>query len=179
MVIYMGIYFREDKIFFVDKSLVINKIFKSLLFGRIIDKNLFINEFNEFLKINNIKIGLIGSKLKIVKNAYFNLSDIYFLEQIFLDMGFLKIEFLDINTFYLNKEDVYIELNQDYLVYKNNIYILNDINNLKVFLSLILPCDVNIVLYGNNPLIPKIVLKDKNIYYVDNYENFIVDALKK
>ena len=177
----MFIFLSDNEIFIINKQKIINNKLKSISKGYIINKDEFINEFGKLLKKEKIKLKILASNIKIIKNSYFKKADLFYFENIFNELGFGKIEFLDIKELF-NKEATYIEINNTYLVI-NDLGLYLDLNYYKdipriieYFADLL---NDKIILYGLNKIIPLIKLKNKEVFYVDNYLKFIPDSLLK
>jgi len=178
----MIVYLVDKVINIINKNKVISSEFKSLNKGMIDDKDLFIIEFKELMKVNKIRGKLLNDNIKII-NTYYNKRDQFYLEAIFTELGFFKVIFEDIKGIFLNNDYSYIEINNTYLV----IYLDNRIGiDIKYFNDALEVINIfkdklkdNIILFGVNEIIPKIKIKNKNIYYLDNYEDYIIKKFIK
>lgn len=180
---------KEIKVYFVDDILklvyngrIIEKKLKNIISkGRVINREKFMEEFMNLLKKEKIKNRLFGDKIHVIKNLYFNVSDEFFLEHIFLDLGFVKVIFLDIRELLPDDDVTFIEFNDSYMVVYtlNGIYIdLDCFKDLPKILSLINIKD-NIYLFGVNDFIPQLKFDKKNVYYFENYKTYITESLLK
>ena len=105
------------------------------------------------------------------------------MENIFNDLGFIKVDFLDIRDLFPDMNVIFVEVNESYLIiYLNDILYLDltyfkDIpailNSLKSFF------DKDIAFFGLNKSIPNIHTKDVYSYYIENYKNYITQSLLK
>ena len=177
------IYIRDNELIIIYKKKTIIKDFKSIKKGYIIDKDLFINEFLNVLKKEKIKNKLFGDKIKIVKNIYFKEADLFFIEFIFNELGFLKITYIDIRKFLLDQTATYIEINKDYMVLylKDGLYLnlslFKDIPQIITYFKELIR--KRIILFGSNKYIPQIKINNKDVYFIDTSKTFILDNLKK
>lgn len=148
--------------------------------GRIIDADKFKEEFTNILKKLKIKSGLFGDKITCIQESFYTHADIFYLNHIFEDLGFIKVEHLDIKNFFLQNY-IYVEINQDYAVINLEDAIFINLQLLPDIMPIlnILQIKENIILFGKNKVIPNLQNKDLNIYYLDNYVNFISDTIIK
>ena len=166
----MIIFMVDDRLKIVYKKRVINKQLKNIIEkGRIVDKLKFMEEFVNIQKKEKIKVKLLGDNIEVIKNSFYTVSDIAFLEYIFLEIGFNKVIFKDIKDYYEDKVTI-IELNNSYMVV-NNLFL--DLDYLKDYIK------KDVIFWGVNKNIPKIKLKNKNVYYYENYETYLEDKLLK
>ena len=176
----MIIFMVDDRLKIVYKKRVINKQLKNIIEkGRIVDKLKFMEEFVNIQKKEKIKVKLLGDNIEVIKNSFYTVSDIAFLEYIFLEIGFNKVIFKDIKDYYEDKVTI-IELNNSYMVV-NNLFLdldyFKDIVYILDYLKDYIKKDV--IFWGVNKNIPKIKLKNKNVYYYENYETYLEDKLLK
>ena len=68
------------------------------------------------LKKEKIRNKLFGDNITFVDSGYFSVGDLFFIENIFLDMGFIKVDFLNIRELLPEAKATYIEINNSYLV---------------------------------------------------------------
>lgn len=177
----MIIYLCDNELFIINKKHIISNKLKSIDKGFIINKEEFINEFLKIIKKEKIKIKLLNNSIKIVNNTYFHSSDLFYLENIFNELGFEKIEFLDIKEL-LSDNATYLEINNTYLVITNEgIYLdldyFKDIPKILEYFDKILKN--KIILFGQNKIIPLIKVNNKEIFYFDNYQKFVLESLLK
>lgn len=179
------------RIFFVDDLL--NIIYKDKVFelklkgtlekGNVLKRTEFMEEFGKFLKKEKIKSKLFGDNIVIVKNAFYNNRDLYFLENIFLEMGFNKVIFLEIEKLLPDRKATFIEINNNYLILYLDKPILVDLEFIKdipvviKYFSTFFKNDI--VLFGTNQYIPNIKISNLDIYYLENYNSYIKDSLLK
>ena len=175
----MTIYLVDNIINLIYKKRLIQSKFKSVDKGYIINKDLFMNEFGKLIKSAKIKGKFLGFNIEVINNSYFSVSDTFFMENIFLELGFLKVIFKNINDFFDNK--TYIEVNNTYMVINldKGIYLdldyFKDIPKILEYFKDIIKEDI--VLFGVNKKIPEIKLVNRDIYYLQNKETFIIDNL--
>ena len=162
----MIIYLCDDELFIIDKKRIINNKLNSICKGLIVNKEMFINEFLKIVKKEKIKLKLLNNSIKIVNNTYFHSSDLFYIENIFNELGFEKIEFLDIKEL-LSDDVTYLEINNTYL----------DIPRILDYFAKILKN--KIILFGQNKIIPLIKVNNKEVFYIDNYQKFIPESLLK
>ena len=178
----MTVYFLDNNLILVNNKKVINKKVKSINKGYIINRDLFINEFLGIVKKEKIKIKLLNSRVIVIKNTYFREADIFFIENIMNEIGFLKVDFLDIRNFW-EKDNVYVELNTNYMIINFDKGLYFDLDYFKDIPKIITyfkeTFNKDIYLYGTNKNIVNIRIKNKLIYYFDNYDTFIVDNILK
>lgn len=178
------VFIVDDKINIIHKDkVIVEKLSGVLSRGYVVNKEKFIETFLKILKKEKIKNKLFGDEITIVKNAYFTAGDLFFLETIFLEIGFIKVHFFDICELLPNEDATYIEINETYIV----IYLTKGI-----YLSLDVFKDIpriieyfkndfkeNIILFGKNISIPKIKVNGLFLYYFDNYVDYISQSLLK
>ena len=178
------IYFVDDMLNIVYNNRVININLKNILNkGIIIHKQKFMEEFISILKREKIKGKLFGDTITIVKNNFYNDRDLFYLESIFTELGFLKVNFLDINELLPDDSATYIEINNSYIcIYLDKCVYLD----LDLFKDIPKILDYfndsyheNIILFGLNKNIPNINIKNKYVYYLQNYNNYITESLLK
>ena len=177
----MIIYIRDNELNIINKNKLIKSNFKSISDGYIISKELFSNEFLNILKKNKIKNKLFGDKIEVIKNVYYTPSDLFMIEVIFNDLGFTKVEFINIREVLDN--NLYVEINKNYLVFyfKEGIYL-----SLKYFKDI--PLLFNyfkneltrpLILFGTNKNIKEIKWAGGDVYYIDSLDNYMIDRLLK
>lgn len=180
----MIVYIVESSFHCVYKNRIISVDLKNCIQkGYIVNKEVFMQEFNKMLKKEKIKTKLFGDNITFVNNGYFSIGDLFFLESIFNDLGFIKVDFLDIRDLFPDMNVIFVEVNESYLIiYLNDILYLDltyfkDIpailNSLKSFF------DKDIAFFGLNKSIPNIHTKDVYSYYIENYKNYITQSLLK
>ena len=180
----MIVYIVENSFHCVYKNRIISVDLKNCIQkGYIVNKEVFMQEFNKMLKKEKIKTKLFGDNITFVNNCYFSTGDLFFLENIFNDLGFIKVDFLDIRDLFPDMNVIFVEVNESYLIiYLNDILYLDltyfkDIpailNSLKSFF------DKDIAFFGLNKSIPNIHTKDVYSYYIENYKNYITQSLLK
>lgn len=176
------VYFCDNCIHLIYNQKVIVRNLDSLKEGVIVDRTSFMEDFISILKKEKIKSKLFGDKIYVVKDAYFNNRDIYFLDDMFIELGFIKVVYIDIYTFFEEKYS-YIGVFQDYVVFYLELPIVlslkyfNDLSNLIYYFK-----DYYkeyIVLFGTNSNIPSIHFNSFPVFYIDHYKNFITESLLK
>ncbi len=178
----MILFIEDNKLFIINKKVVHDYKCKSINKGFIINKDMFINEFLKIIKKEKIKLKMLGNDIKIVKNSYFKEADIYYLENILNELGFLKIEYIDIKDFFKD-EATYIEVNNTYMIINldEGLYLdldyYKDIPKILNYFNVLL--NKNIVFFGLNKNIPFIKVMNKDVFYMDNYQNYIPESLLK
>ena len=178
----MIIFWADNELYIVNNKDIINYKLKSINKGYIINKELFINEFSKIIKKEKIKLKLLGNKIKIVKNSYFKESDLFYIEDIFNELGFLKIEYIDIKEFF-REEGTFIEVNNSYLVLniEDGIYLdldyFKDIPRILNYFGEMIKKEI--IFFGLNKNIPLLKVNNKDVYYMDNFQKFIPDSLLK
>lgn len=182
---------KEMILYFVDDTLEIvynNKTFsfklKDIIYqGQIIDKDLFYVEFNKILKTIKIRSKLFGDKIYVVKEPFYLPSYLFFLNHILEDVGFVKIEYISIKDLFSESDGVNIEINKSYMVIHNEKNIFIDLNIFKDIPKVIDYClnnEVqNVFLFGKNKDIPLIQVNNIDVYYYENYGNYIIESLTK
>lgn len=180
----MIVYIVENSFHCVYKNRIISVDLKNCIQkGYIVNKEVFMQEFNKILKKEKIKTKLFGDNITFVNNGYFSIGDLFFLESIFNDLGFIKVDFLDIRELFPDMNVIFVEVNESYIIiYLKDILYLDltyfkDIpailNSLKSFF------DKDIAFFGLNKSIPNIHIKNVYSYYVENYKNYITQSLLK
>ncbi len=176
------VYFCDDLINIVYNKEVIVKKFKSLEDGFIKDRSLFMEEFLEMLKTEKIKSKLFGEQIYVVREPYFYNAHIYFLDNLFMDIGFIKVKYLNIKDLFLDY-GTYIGIFKNYMImYLERPIVLDlkyfgkledNINYFKDYLQ------DSVILFGSNELIKDIKSDLVMIYFIDNYQNYITQSLLK
>lgn len=179
------VFLVDDMLNIVYNSKVINKRMKDIIVkGRIVDRLKFMEEFIKVLKQEKVKTSLFGGNITFVKDVYFNEMEVFFLDNIFIEMGFNKVIYLDIRKLLPNMDATFIELNNTYMVINGKDVVLfldldyfKDIPSILNYLETYLKGDI--VLFGVNKIIPNIKLNGKDIYYLDDFANYISRRLLK
>jgi len=176
------VFIVDDFINVVYNNRVINKKLNNVIDrGFIVDKNSFIEEVIKLFKKEKIKTKLFGENIAIVKNSFYSVSDIAFITNIFNELGFLKVDYLDIKELFSSEDATFIEINNSYLVINldKGLYFdldyFKDIPRILDYFSLFIKEDL--ILFGTNKNIPKINVKNKKVYYYDNFENYVIKSL--
>lgn len=161
---------------------MISQKLDSIYQGLVVDRIKFIESFIQILKKEKIKTKLFGDKIYIVKDAYFNGRDQFYLENIFLELGFVQVLFFDIHNLF-ECDYTYIGVFQDYIVFYLDKPVFLELYYFKDFPKLLSYFreyyQSYVVLFGTNKNILNINNLDFNIYYIDNYKDFIVKSLLK
>lgn len=179
------VFLVDDMLNIVYNSKVINKKMKDVIGkGRIVDRLKFMEEFIKVVKQEKVKTSLFGGNIILVKNVYFNEMETFFLDNIFIEMGFNKVIYLDIRELLPNMNATFIEINNTYMVISGeeielflDLDYFKDIPGILDYLDIYLKGDI--VLFGLNKIIPKIKLNDKDVYYLDDFANYICECLLK
>ena len=87
------VYFCDNTVSIIYNTRVISQKSDSIYQGLVVDRIKFIVSFMQILKKEKIKTKLFGDKIYIVKDAYFNQRDQFYLENIFLELGFVQVLF--------------------------------------------------------------------------------------
>ncbi len=180
----LTLYFVDDVMYIFYKERVIDVRLSNIVSkGIIVDREKFIDEFTKILKKEKIKGKLFGDNIYVVKNVFYNVRDIFFLDSIFLELGFLKVIYLDIKKYISKNNTTYIEVNNSYMIIYVQDGIFLDLDYFKD-LPRILDYFKNVyhgdlVLFGRNKNIPNIKLENKQIYYFENFSTYVVDGLLK
>lgn len=148
--------------------------------GLIQDKDRFSEEFVKLLKENKIKNKLLGEDIYVLKNTYYTKADLYFLENIFEKLGYLKVKYIDITEFFKENDGIYVEINNDYLVINLDKGILVDLTyfkNIESVLSFLIDYSKVIILFGENKKLKDIQIDNLQIYYIDRSKDYIKDLL--
>ena len=176
------VYFYDDVVNILYHNKVISRKLSSVRQGLVVDRTSFMESFLSILKKEKIKSKLFGDKIYIVQDVYFNSRDLFFLENMFIDMGFIKVLYIDIQDLFA-EDYTFIGLFKDYMVFYLDKPVWIDLAYFKDFPKLI---DYfkdyyqkYIVLFGSNEFIPKIQSKLVNIYYIDDSKNYIIKSLLK
>ncbi len=177
------VYIVDNRVIVLYKDRVIDWEFKSVDKGFIINREVFIQEFLGLIKKEKIKSKILGDKIGVLKNAFYGVADLAFLEGIWQDLGFLKVQYWDIREFLAKKNVSYVEINKGYMVLylDKGIYLdltyFKDISKIMGYFREWFWDDV--VLFGTNEMIPKVKIKDKNVYYIDSSGEYILQCLLK
>lgn len=183
-VILLIIYIVEDTLYCAYRGKLISAFLKSCIQkGFIINKDVFMHEFSAMLKKEKIRNKLFGDNITFVDNGYFSVGDLFFIENIFLDMGFIKVDFLNIRELLPEAKATFVEINNSYLVLylDKTLYLdLSYFNDIPKVLGLFISYfDNDIALFGVNKCIPKVYINNVNIYYIENYKDYITQSLLK
>lgn len=176
------VFLVDDTLNIVYNSKVINKKLKDIIFkGRIVDRLKFMEEFSKIIKNEKIKTKLFGDNIYFVRNTYFNEMDIFYLDNLFMEIGFNKVIYIDIRELLPDMEASFIEINNTYMVVLDSGLFLDldyfkDIPGIIKYLTKDITRDI--VFFGVNKSLPKIV-EDLNLYYLDDYANYIIERLLK
>lgn len=174
------VYFSDNTLSLIYKKRIIKKAMKSIRRGLIEDTKSFMNDFMDIMKKEKIKSKLFGDKICVVQDAFYSVRDLVYLESVFSQLGFLKVEFWDINKAFYPKY-TYIGMFKDYMVLylkKALVIDLNYFKNITKVIDYFKEYYQNyVVLFGSNALIPNIHSKLVNIYYIDRYEDYITQTL--
>lgn len=176
------VYFCDDMISIIYQGKVIQKRLDSIKKGFIVDRISFIESFLAIMKKEKIKSKLFGDKIFVVKDVYFNASDLFYFEHIFIELGFIKVVYINIEELF-HEEYTYVGIFKEYIVFYLERPVVLDLSYFKDFPRLIQYFKdfykPYILLFGTNFNIPKIKSNCISIYYVDNYANYIVQSLLK
>lgn len=179
----MILFFVDDILEIVYNGKVITRELKDAIsHGMITNKEKFAFEFVEIMKKEKVKSKLFGGSVTVVKEPFYHPSYLFYLEHILEDIGFVKIHYINIEDLF-SKNDVYVEVNNSYMVINIDSGIFIDLTVFKdipkiidLFSSL---NGKNILLFGKNKNIPSIKLDNSQVYYLENYTNYISQSLLK
>ena len=176
------VYFCDNMIQIVYNGKVIEKKLDSIYQGLVIDRTSFMENFLSILKKEKIRSKLFGDKIYVVQDVYFKASDLFFLESIFNDLGFVKVVFVDIKEFF-NEEYTYIGIFNHYIVFYLEKPVFLDLFYFFFFSKLIEYFheyyQPYVLLFGTNKNISKIHSNLVNIYYIDQFQSYIAESLLK
>lgn len=176
------IYFCDNIIYILYNGKIIEKKLKSLKRGLVVNRTDFIENFENIIKKEKIKSSFFGDKIYVVKDVYFRESDLFYLENIFNDLGFVKVKFLNILDYFM-EDYTYIGIFSNYIIFYLDKPVLLDLNYFKDFPKLIEYFEDYynnyVILFGSNINIPNIHSNVINIYYIDNYKTYIPQSLLK
>ncbi len=177
------VYFVDNNMYLFYKDKMYMEKLDSITNGIVLDKLKFMEQFNIILKKYKIRSKLFGDDVTIVKTVFYAVSDLFFLEQIFLDLGFTKVHFFDIREIIPEEDATMVEINQDYLVFYFESGLLLPFKYFKDIPKLFSLLDIyfkpTIIIFGTNNIIPKIEYKNKKLYYYENYKTYLTDCLLK
>ena len=189
-------YFHDNKIMYTKKGEIITYTFTldSLLYGKIINIDIFIKEFKKFIHSEKINTILSPNILVIVPFNYYN-TDKEILLMVLNSLGINKVEYKNELEFYpLKKNTTILNIHETYLLetininnkIKNYIYPFNIFKNMKQLLNFISSKNNSnsYFLIGTNKDIPNFAeyfKKDSiEIHYYNNYQTYIIDkAIKR
>lgn len=176
------VYFCDNCLHLIYNKKVIVKSLDSINQGLVVDRTSFMDSFLSILKKEKIKSKLFGDKIYVVKDVYFNNRDVYFLDNMFMELGFIKVVYLDIRDFF-ETDYSYIGIFKDYIVFYLDSPIILSLEYFNDFPKLI---DYfkdyykkYIVLFGSNTNIPLIHSNLVSIYYIDQFQSYITKSLLK
>lgn len=119
------LYICDNEVFFLNiaKDEIMKDKFKSLKEEQMINSQLFIDEFNQFLKKNHIKITLFGENICFIKNRNINQIVLDKYEEI-LKEYFHSVKYADlIDILKIEKDNGFLLITNNYIDYyfmKNN-----------------------------------------------------------
>lgn len=119
------LYICDDEIFFLNvaKDKIMKEKFKSIQEDQMINIQLFIDEFNTFLKKNNIKTSIFGENICIIKNRNINPVVLAKYNEC-LKEYFHKIEYINLEDLLKIDKDIgFLHITNNYIDYyfmKNN-----------------------------------------------------------
>ena len=176
----MIIFIVDDILKIIYKKRVIKCKLKDVIVkGRIVNKSSFMEEFMKIQKKEKIKLKFLGENIEVIKDSFYLVSDLAFIENIFLELGFNKVIFKDIKDYYEDKYSI-IELNNSYMVVKDLFLDLDYFKDIVTILDYLKDyIKKDLIFWGLNKNIPKIKLKNKNVYYYENYESYLEDKILK
>lgn len=180
----MIIYIVENILFCVYKDRLIKMVLNSCISkGYIINKDIFINEFNRMIKKEKIRSKLFGDNITFVNNGYFSIGDLFFIESIFNELGFIKVDFLNIKDLFPIDDVIYVEINDSYFVIhlKDTLYFdLKYFKDIPKVLMILKPYfNKDIAFFGTNKCILNIHIDDIQFFYIENYNDYITQSLLK
>ena len=180
----MIIYFVDNCLNIINNNKVINIKMKDIICqGNVVNRHLFVEEFNKEIKKAKIKSKLFGDKIWIVKNVFYNNRDLFYLENLFLELGFVKVDFINIRELLPDRDATFIEIDKDYMVMyvESGVFVdlklVGDIPKVIRYFQEDLKKDV--VLFGTNEYLSQIKVADLNIYYLENSASYICQSLLK
>ena len=176
------VYFYDQMIAVVYQGKVIQKKFASICDGMIINRELFMEDFLKLVKQEKIRSKLFGDQIDVVKDAYYRASDLYYMESIFSELGFIKVHFLDIYDLF-DDTYTYVGVFKNSLIFYLDKPVIVDLNYFKDIPKFITYFKDyykdSVILFGTHLFIPKIQCDSVNVYYVDDYQNYITKCLLK
>ncbi len=176
------VYFCDDYIHIVNHHQVIHKRLDCIQKGLVVDRTKFMESFLAILKKEKVKSKLFGDTICVVKDVFFRASDLFYLESIFSELGFIKVVFMDIQELFCEGY-TYIGIFQDYIVFYLKQPLILDLSYVSDILKLIEYLKdyylEYVVLFGTYSDIPKFQSNKIPLYYIDNYTNYITDSLLK
>ena len=176
------VYFCDNCLHLIYNKKVIVKSLDSINQGLVVDRTSFMDSFLSILKKEKIKSKLFGDKIYVVKDVYFNNRDVYFLDNMFMELGFIKVVYLDIRDFF-ETDYSYIGIFKGYIVFYLDSPIILSLEYFNDFPKLIDYFKDHykkyIVLFGSNTNIPLIHSNLVSIYYIDQFQSYIAESLLK
>lgn len=179
----MIIYFANETFYLVYNRKIIAVTLKQIISkGMIYHKSEFMEAFIKTLKKEKIKSKLFGDTITILDIGY-SIIDRFYLESIFLELGFIKVEYYDVRNFFQDGYATYVLIND-----RNMILFLNDTINLDLDYFKDIPKILDyfkehfgdyLIFLGSNSFIPDIRLKGIDVYYLEEYTDFIPKCLLK
>ena len=178
----MSIYFYDKEIAIIYQGKIIKEKTDSIEQGLIKNLTVFIEFFTKIMKKHKIKTKILGTSIQIVKDISMQESYLFFLDYIFTELGFTKIKFINIKDLFFDNS-TYIAIFKDYILLYLDKPVILDMFYFKDIPQLLTDFkkyfNSKIVLFGSNEIIPKINNKDIPIYYIDDYQNYIINCLLK
>lgn len=176
------VYFCDNCIHLIYNKKVIIKVLDSINQGLVVDRTSFMDSFLSILKKEKIKSKLFGDKIYVVRDVYYNNRDIYFLDNMFMELGFIKVVYLDIRDFF-EADYSYVGVFKDYIVFYLDSPVILSLDYFKDFPKLIEYFKAYykkyVVLFGSNVNIPLIHSNLVSIYYIDQFQSYIAESLLK
>ena len=175
------VYFYDNVVSIVDKDRVITQELDSIKKGLVVNRTSFMESFVSIIKNNKIKSKLFGDKICIIQDAYFHSGDLFYLENMFMEMGFIKVIFKNIYELF-QKKYTYVGIFKDYIVLYLDKPVFLELTYIKDYSKLVNDfkdyAQKYVVLFGSNQDIPNIS-QLVNVYYIDYYQDYVVKSLLK
>ena len=157
---YINLYNKKN-----NKIIKVKPYDETISFGKIIDREKFIKNYETLLINNKLNKNILGSNITVIINGLYSKEDKKIIKEVLEELNYRHIKIInEKNILKLAKKKVIINVNYNFII----IYYLNIYGN------------VNLICLPYNNLIKKILkeimvlFKDKKIYLIgQNYAEFI------
>ena len=167
---------------FKKNNIVVNNYSNYIKNGRIIKPKIIIKIINEYLKKEKLYKILSTLNAIIIYDSHLTYIDKKIIVDIFENCNFKDIKLIDTKNL-LNKNNYYIEINNNYLLtYYHNKYEYIQFNNYfsikSIINKIVKQNNKDIYLFGINDDILTLANISNKLYYIENYSSYLIDKIK-